>query len=67
MQCITAGTVKVRTAISTQVAHGEHIFDLNVPQVFGDFIITLIEVIPAQTAGKETPISSYRFTFEVKK
>lgn len=67
VQCITAGTVKVRTAISTQVAHGELIFDLNVPQVFGDFVITLIEVTPAQTAGKATPISLYRLTFEVKK
>lgn len=67
VQCITAGTVKIRTAVSTQVTHDEHIFELNVPRVFGEFVITLIEVTPAQTAGVETPISSYRFTFEVKR
>ncbi len=67
VQCIWAGTVEVRTAISTTVAHGEHVLKLGEPQVFGDFTVTLISVTPGPKAGEEIPESSYRFTFEVKK
>ncbi len=67
VQCVWAGTVEVRTVISTQVAHGEHILKLGEPQTFGDFFVTLVAVTPAAVAGEEIPDSSYRFTFEVKK
>jgi len=66
VQCVWAGTVEVRTVLSTQVAHGEHTMKLNEPQNFGDFTVTLLEVSPAATQGV-IPESSYRFTYEVKK
>ncbi len=67
VQCVWAGTVEVRTIISTQVAHGEHVLTLGKSQVFGDFLVTLVAVTPHPIAGEEIPESSYRFTFEVKK
>ncbi len=67
VQCIWAGTVEVRAALATQVAHGEHVFVLGKPHTFGDFFVTLKEVTPAPIAGEEIPESSYRFVFEVKR
>lgn len=67
VQCIWAGTVEVRTAVSTEVAHGEHVFTLGEPREVGDFSVTLVEVTPAPLAGQAIPESSYRFTFEIKK
>lgn len=67
VQCIWAGTVEVRTVLSTQVAHGEHVLTLGQPQTFGDFTVTLTDVTPAPKAGDPIPESSYRFTFEIKK
>ncbi len=67
VQCIWAGTVEVRAAVSTQVAHGEHIFTLGEPRTFGDFFVTLKEVTPAPVAGEQIPESSYRFVFEVRR
>lgn len=66
VQCIWAGTVEVRTVLSTQVSHGEHVMKLGAPQNFGDYTVTLIEVTPAKTQ-EEIPESSYRFTYEIKK
>ena len=67
VQCIWAGTVEVRAAAATKVSHGEHVWKLGEPRVFGDFLITLVEVTPAPKAGEEIADSSYRFVFEVKK
>jgi hypothetical protein len=67
VQCIWAGTVEVKTVLSSQVGQGEHVLKLGEPQVFGDFSITLTEVTPAPKEGKKIPVSSYRFVFEVKK
>jgi len=67
VQCIWAGTVEVRAAVSTQVAHGEHVFTLGEPRTFGNFSVTLVNVTPSPKAGEQIPESSYRFTFEVKK
>ncbi len=64
--CIWAGTVTVRTVLSTQVSHGEHVMELGKPQVFGDYNVTLIQVTPAKTQAA-IPESSYRFYFEIKK
>jgi hypothetical protein len=67
VQCIWAGEVKVRTILSTQVSHGEHVMTPGVPQAFGDYTVTLLEVTPYPKAGEEIPVSAYRFTYEVKK
>lgn len=62
--CVWAGTVEVRTTITSQMGHGEHVLTLGTPQVFGDYTITMTEVTPEKT---QQPISdsSYRFTFEI--
>ena len=67
VQCIWAGTVTVRTALSTEVANGEHVMTLGQPQVFGDYDVTLTAVTPDKSAGQEIPVSSYRLTYEIKK
>jgi len=64
--CVWAGTVEVRTVLSTQVSHGEHVLTLGTPQVFGDYVVTLIDVTPAKTQ-EAIPESSYRFTFKIEK
>lgn len=66
VQCIWAGTVEVKTAMSTQVAHGEQTLKLGEPVVFGDFTVTFTAVTPTKTQDKISD-SSYRFTFTVKK
>lgn len=67
VQCIWEGTVEVRTVLSTQVSHGEHVMKLGVPQTFGDYTVTLTQVTPGHKAGVTIPGSSYRFTYEVMK
>lgn len=67
VQCIWAGTVEVRTVLATQVSHGEHTLKLGEPITFGNYWVTLIDVMPAPKAGEKIPDSSYRFTYEVKK
>jgi len=67
VQCIWAGTVEVRTILSTSVAHGEHVMTLGQPQAFGDYIVTLTEVTPYPKAEQTIPESSYRFTYTIEK
>lgn len=65
VECIWAGTVEVRTVISSAVAHGEHTMTPGTPQRFGDFTVTLKDVMPYPQAGETIPESSYRFTYEI--
>lgn len=65
VQCVWAGTVEVRAAVSTTIAHGELVFTLGEPRTVGDFSVTLVDVTPAPKAGEQIPTSSYRFVFEV--
>jgi hypothetical protein len=67
VQCIWAGTVEVRAAVETKVAHGEQIFKLGEPRTVGDLTVTLVEVRPATKADIKIPESSYWFVFEAKK
>lgn len=64
VQCIWAGTVEVRTVLSTQVAHGEHVLTLGEPQVFGEYSVTLVEVAPLKTQ-EDISDASYVFTYTV--
>lgn len=65
VECIWAGTVEVRTVLSTEVAHGELILRLGEPRVFGDYIVTLTEVLPAKTQGGISD-ESYRFIYSIE-
>lgn len=67
VRCIWAGTVEVQAVTTTQVSHGEQVFNLGEEKAFGDYTITLTEVTPAKEAEVTIPESAYRFTFLVKK
>lgn len=64
VQCIQAGTVRVRAAIDAYSR--DFTFTLGVPQVAGNATVTLASVIPAEKNSKQTvALSDYRFTFTV--
>lgn len=65
VQCIWAGTVEVRTILSTQNAHGELVFKLSEAQIFGDYEITLVDVSPLKTQNNISD-SEYKFTYTAK-
>lgn len=65
VECVWAGTVEVRTTLSTQVAHGEHVLTLDESQVFGEYLVTLVDVLPAKIDGQEIPSASYKFVYTV--
>lgn len=67
VQCVWAGTVEVRTVLSTAVSHGEHVLKLGEPQQFGDFNVTLTDVSPYPRSTETISESSYRFTFRIEK
>ncbi len=67
IQCIWAGTVEVRTALETKVAHGELIFKLGEPQTVGDLTVTLVEVRPGSKEEAKDPEHGYWFVFEAKR
>lgn len=64
VQCVWAGTVRVRTSIDSY--NRDFTFTLGQPQVVGGGTVTLVSVIPAQKYSTQTvPLSDYRFTFAV--
>ncbi len=65
VQCIWAGTVEVRTILTTPVSHGELVLILGEAQIFGDYMVTLIEVTPVK-AKEVVTNSAYRFTFKIE-
>src|SRR6185503_18234909 len=67
VQCIWAGTVELKARIATKVGNGEQVFKLGEPKEIGEYSVTLTDVTPGKVSTQQTPLSSYRFTFEVKK
>jgi hypothetical protein len=66
VQCIQAGTVRVRAAIDSY--NKDFNFILGVPQTVGGATITLKSVTPASRTSRTTLIpSQYTFTFSVTK
>jgi hypothetical protein len=64
VQCIQAGTVRVRASIDSYSL--AFTFTLGQPQVLENTTITLVSVIPEQKYAKQTvKPSDYRFTFTV--
>lgn len=63
VQCIQAGTVRVRVAVG---ANGEAVLTLGEPKTFGVVDVTLDSVIPAEKNSQQTiPLGDYRFLFTV--
>jgi hypothetical protein len=67
VQCIWAGTVEVRTVVSTITGHGEHVFTLGEAKEVGDFMVTLVEVTPHPVPDQNIQEHSYRFTYLIEK
>lgn len=67
VQCVWAGTVEVKAALSTAVSHGDLTFKLGEEARYGDVLITLVNVSPARLNNQLIATSSYRLTFDMKK
>ena len=67
VQCIQAGTVRLRALLSSALGEGTQIFILNQPITTEAEEVTLIEVSPKSRAGVTIAPGEYRFIFEIKK
>ncbi len=66
VQCIQAGTVRVRLSISIKNVITTDVVTLGKPLQVGTHTVTLTDVTPLKKAGETILPSSYRFTFEIK-
>ncbi len=67
VQCIQAGTVRVKTQLVSALGTAEQIFTLNKSITTEAETITLVEVSPAPHSKQTIGSSEYVFTFEIKK
>lgn len=67
VQCIQAGTVRLRVKLESAMGNSEQIMTLNTPITTEAEEITLMQVLPNPVAGTAFLPSDYRFTFWVKK
>ena len=67
VQCIQAGTVRVRTLLISGLGQSEVIFKLDTPVSTEAEEVTLVKVTPERVAGKNIVPGQYRFEFKVKK
>ncbi len=65
VQCIQAGTVRVRTKVGSDPNDPIYTFTLNVPQRVSGATFTLIQVSPSPISSREIQDRDYRFTFTV--
>jgi len=67
VECIWAGTVRLRTLLSSGLGEAEQVFELRMPITTEAETVTLVEVSPAPYAGRAILANDYRFTFEIAK
>lgn len=67
VQCIQAGTVRVKTELSTSSGTSSPIFTLNQTILTGAESITFVSVTPAKQTPGTIATSTYEFTFLVSK
>ncbi len=67
VQCIQAGTVRVKATLSGELGAYTATLELNKPLVNEEVSITLVSVLPNKLSTHQTDASEYRFVFEVKK
>lgn len=67
VQCIQAGTVRVRASLVSGLGTANQIFALNVPVTTEAETVTLVAVSPEAEAGKAIASLDYRFVFRVTK
>lgn len=66
VQCIQAGTVRVRATVLSGTVSSTADFKLGEPLNVGGETITLVEVAPVKDTRKPITYSDYRFTFKIK-
>lgn len=67
VQCIQAGTVRVRAAVVGSTKTAEHVFLLGEPIETGAERVTLVEVRPSKKSTLSIEDAEYRFVFKVEK
>ncbi len=67
VQCIWAGTVKLKATLESGMGTAPVTFELGFPISSEAEFVTLVSVTPAPVAGQEKDPSAYRFTFEISK
>ena len=67
VQCIWAGTVRVKALITSALGEAEMNFTLNQPVTTEAGEVTLMTVEPEPRAGVKIFPGDYRFTFQIKK
>ncbi len=65
VQCIQAGTVRVRAILTSSFNTTEQVFLLGEPVITGGQIVTLLEVQPLKKATMPILETDYRFVFKV--
>jgi hypothetical protein len=66
VQCIQAGTVRVKARVVTGTTMNEQIFELGKPQSIEGKTITLVSVSPEAKAGTKLVFTDYSFSFSIK-
>lgn len=67
VQCVWAGTVRVRVRVTTVTGETEQEFTLGEPVLLGGAEVTLTSVEPSPRSDSQFPPSTYRFHFAIKK
>ncbi len=67
VQCVWAGTVRVRTLLSSGLGEAAQIFELGKPITTEAEEITLVDVLPYPEEGEKPSSGDYRFIFEISK
>lgn len=67
VQCIWAGTVRVRTLLTSGLGEAGQVFELNKPITTEAEEVTLVEVLPEPRSGQKISSGDYRFIFKISK
>lgn len=67
VQCVQAGTVRVRALLTSGLGEAPQVFELNRPITTEAEVVELVEVRPAAIAEEEIPLADYRFIFRIAK
>jgi hypothetical protein len=67
VQCIQAGTVKVRAFLRSGLGTADEVFELNKPITTEVEEVTLVQVEPQNLAGKPIVNRDYVFYFQIRK
>lgn len=67
VQCVWAGTVRIRALLSSGLGEAPQVFELNQPITTEVEIVTLVGVQPEPRSEEELEPGDYRFIFEIAK